>query len=331
MEYNFKKGDKLVLELINTRDDILEGEFVNGDKNRLSLINISSYRNKTIIKGPYNYYRSDILYIRLLNESEGKNCKNILNKTECPETNYKDTILIPKLEYDRLKEMSHNYIYMGSLDSRYYDAMNYLKTYETIGIAAVTTIYEKTAGINLIIISTWDQLYIIDFLVLNSKKFPPELEEILRCEDIKKVLHDSRLLTQIFAKQYGIRMKNIFDTKVADIAVRKKLGETPTETRTLGECLTHYFNFPPTLFDTQESKLDKWKTRPLSDTRKFRAAQRGVFLILVKNHLENILLKDFYKCVHDYANSLQDCCMNDVPNKIFDNKVCDILGNMKLS
>ncbi|GJQ75222.1 hypothetical protein Trydic_g9822 [Trypoxylus dichotomus] len=126
-------------------------------------------------------------------------------------------------------------------------------------------------------------------------------------------MHDSRLFVE-----------------VADIAIRKKTGEVPQQSRSLPECLAHYLNFPVTLFGSQDIKHKKWETRPLTDFRKFKAAQMATFLITLKNHFEGILLKDFYKAVDDYSKSLSYCSMKDVAAKLLDNKVCDILHNMKL-
>lgn len=249
MNYEFKRGDRLVLELINS-EEILEGEFVDGAKDRIVLINITSYKNHQVIKGPYSYYRSDISSVRLLNECDSA---NVPDSTTNVERHNCDTILIDKREYERLKEMSRNYVYMSTLDSRYYEAMNYIKNCESIGLSGITTSYEKTAAINLIVISTWEKIYILDFLIINMQKlkFPPELKDILECSYVKKVMHDSRLLTEVLSRRYNINLKNIFDTKVADIAIRRKTEEIPKNTKNLSECLTCYFNFPTTLLAAQ--------------------------------------------------------------------------------
>lgn len=181
MEYQFQRGDRLVLELINS-DEILEGVFVDGSKDRVTLINITSYRCNNVIKGPYTYYRSDISNVRVLSDSS--NNENVKDTNKLCKSYNCDAILIAKAEYQRLREMSCNYVYMGSLDSRYYDSVNYIKTCESIGIAMITTSYEKTACFNLLVISTWDQVYIIDFLVINSEKFPLELKEVFECDYI---------------------------------------------------------------------------------------------------------------------------------------------------
>ncbi|KAK9746177.1 3prime-5prime exonuclease [Popillia japonica] len=354
--YNFKRGERLILELLGSPpDNIIAGEVVDCAEHRIALKNMSTYGRRSssnvVIHGPYQFYRPEILSIRVFkNEDddgvvveESKDKVGMFTKShKTPQSNAaagincKDTILIDKVEYERLKDMSHNYIYISCFDSRYYDAMNYIESCETIGVADITTSYEKFARINLIIISTWDQVYIFDFLVLlsnSTNKFPTELEVILKHKDIKKILHDSRLLTLILSNQYNIHIKNIFDTKVADVAARKKLGEATRnkQTRTLEECLKDYFNFPPILNIQETIKLDRWSKRPLSEKLKFQAAQSAAFLILLKNHLENILLKDFYQCVTDYAYSLQQCSAIDVPKKILNDTVCDILENMKLS
>lgn len=248
MEYQFRRGDKLILELINS-DEILEGEFVDGAKDRLTLINITPYKsNQHSSKGPYCYYRSDISSIRLLDET---NLNGTDDKDKADISPHCDIILINKLEYERLKEISRTYVYISSIDSRYYTAMNHIQNSENIGIATITTSFEKTAIINLITISTWDQIYILDFLTLNAQRFPPELKEVLECEHVKKIVHDSRLFNEVLTKQFNIKLNNLFDTKVADVAVRKKRGDVLENTKTLSECLVHYFNFPTSLLASQ--------------------------------------------------------------------------------
>lgn len=253
MNYEFKRGDRLVLELINS-DEILEGEFVDGAKDRIVLINITSYKNHQIIKGPYSYYRSDISSVRLLNERDAAKISHPINNVEGRNC---DTILIDKREYERLKEMSRNYLYMSTLDSRYYEAVKYIKNCESVGLSGITTSLEKNASINIIVISTWDKVYILDFLIINTQKlkFPPELKDILECTYVKKVMHDSRLLTEVLSRRYNINLKNIFDTKVADILIRRRKEEVPKNTNNLSECLTCYFNFPTTLLAPQVTIL----------------------------------------------------------------------------
>ncbi|XP_022906305.2 piRNA biogenesis protein EXD1-like [Onthophagus taurus] len=320
-DYNFKRGSKLVVELVN--GDILEGTLYNGGKSRLDLINIKIYSSDYSSKGPYSYYQSEIKSVRVVKEKPQENGE--ITNGECYIEANKTLISIPKEDYEDLILMTKNYIYLPMIDVNYYSAIKHLKTCENLGIAAITNSYDKFDPLSLLVISSWDQVYIFD---IQSFGIPNDLKDILESNHIKKVCHDSRLPWGILKNQHNINLNNIFDTLCADISIQEKTEKDPEKicTRSIGQCFQHYFNFPENFMNIY--KTSKWGKRPLSEQRKSQASQLGAYLVYLKNHLERIMFKTFFETSSRFASSFRIPCNSN--SKIDGKLILDIKKKLSL-
>lgn len=244
-EYHYKPGTKLVLELIN--NDLVEGICAIAGKDRIDLINIVINSNNCRIPGPQSYYRSEIKSIRAFTIDQETN-----KKTSVKADGDDAVILIPQEDYEDLRRMTQEYIYIAMIDTKYYEAVKHLKSCENVGIACITETFDNFALLSILAVSSWDQVYVFDIKSFGLKEFPKELKEILESPHTRKVIHDARLSHGVLQNQYKVEITNIFDTMCADVLIQqnKNLDDvTPPSSKSIAECFKHYFNFPDSFLE----------------------------------------------------------------------------------
>ncbi|XP_018334349.1 piRNA biogenesis protein EXD1-like [Agrilus planipennis] len=306
MDFKYRKGQRLVLELASL--EVFEGDYESGTKNRIDLNNIIEYPNSSKIKGIQSFYRCDIRSVSVVDNDQSSSSSSndeLSFNNSAEDKDLTQVILLPKVEYDRLKDMMYDFIYMATTDRRYKDAIDDLLNAENIGVVGLGSQYGRSNKIQLLLLSTWKQVYIFDILSFNRKNFEPELKEILESPFIKKVVHDSQRLNACLSHCHNVTMVNFFDTQVADMYINKT-GTTPVASRSLSDCLAHYFHLPCNLIvQAERTDIKKWQQRPLTDARKTRAAILVIYLIVLKNKLEEILLRDYYNEVKIYSSNVK--------------------------
>lgn len=236
MSYKFNKNQKLLIQLIN--GDVIEGQFVSSTSSRLNVRNCLTPHTQTKDPSTQHFYESEIVNVKAfeLEDVQSDTSEEQLKV----EVEANKVIKIPQNKYNALKALNKSYVYMATMDARYYTAVDDLVNCETIACTILSTDFGRAAPIELLVLATWEQVYIFDISLYNCKQFPDALKYILECEDIVKVVHDSRGLVDCMHHQYHIKVMNIFDTYVATEMVSD-------EKLTLPECLLYYFNFPLTL------------------------------------------------------------------------------------
>lgn len=301
-DYNqlFKVGDRIILELTNS--DIFNGTYAEGGKNRIVLTDVVQHNNSNKLSNLYEFYRSEIANVHRLKtppSKENKQTENVKVETNCA------IIKVSQEEYFRLKDMSSNYIYIANADKRYFDAVKVLGDSETVGVVCLGMDNHRTSVLPLLVMCTWKQVYIFDLSNITKRELYKEVKEIFESENICKVIHKSAGIVDVLYRDYKIYVQNTFDTQVVDLMLQKKeTGKTPTVARDLSECLVHYLDFPASILRHALSvEWKSWNERPLSDKKKLYAAQIATYLIVLKNQLQKLLLKDVY----DAVASVQDC------------------------
>ncbi|KAG5884743.1 hypothetical protein JTB14_029224 [Gonioctena quinquepunctata] len=313
----FSKGDHLILKLCC--DDIFEGDYSSGGKNRIDLVNTKQHNNPNDkLGGMYSFSRNEIENIHRL---KNKITEKPPEPTEDPEECKK--IKIVEEEYDRLKEMSRTYVYLDKADSRYYEAVKRLSEAETIGVSALGMEENRTAVVKLLAICTWKQVYLFDMMNFKKRYFYPELKELFESEHTCKVIHRSGPMVDVLYRNYNVFTQNIFDTQVVDLVIEKnKKRKVLSDMKSISECLVEYLNFPSSILKSAtDTTTKKWGERPLSDRRRLYAAQLVTYLIVLKEQMSKILFSEVHKAignVHDYYYYLN--CF-DFSQKMHDMKV----------
>ncbi|KAF2898030.1 hypothetical protein ILUMI_08147 [Ignelater luminosus] len=307
MEFNFKIGQRLVIELTNKQ--IFEGDCKKCAKNRIDLCNVIEYPNKKELKGQLSYYSCEILSVRVLDDvnNDGQqdaslnspDCETVKNGIHKPH----QVIAVKKAEYARLLDMTRSYIYMATVDNRYLDAVQHLSCCENIAVVGIDSSFGRMKNLSLLVVCSWDQVYIFDLLLFRKKTFEPELKNILESDGIKKIVHDSRKLVDCLWHCHKVKLTNIFDTSVAQLMLEKKQTRNmPKVIKNISESLEHYLNFPSKLLeDALEVTTSEWEERPLLNSKKVKAAQLAAFLITLKEKQEKLLLEDFYRATQVFS------------------------------
>lgn len=186
---------------------------------------------------------------------------------------------------------------------KYSEAIERLSKVEQIGIAAPGIIDRRTP-LSLLILSTWQEVFIFDILQVSYNNFCPEIKKLLESKSICKVVHRGSALVDILQRNYHVKLKYIFDTQVVDVMIEKGRGTISNSDsyRNISECLNIYLNFPPILSDAVNVKPEKWKKRPLKESKLIYASQLATYLILLKETMTEILFADFNQTIDNFCD-----------------------------
>lgn len=198
----YQIGQKIIVELNN--GDIYRGDYVGGDENRIDVSNITECNSCISIEGILSYYKNEISRVRLL--------KSKKEEREVPlETgNCENVALITSNEYQRLKAMPENNIYVDTISDNYYKAVVHLNSCENIGLF----LFENSSNnISLLTLATWDQVYVFDIKLL--QKIPKEIKQILIGSRVKKIVYNFTYTAKCIYSQYSLKLSNIFDIQVS--------------------------------------------------------------------------------------------------------------------
>ncbi|KAK4886976.1 hypothetical protein RN001_003247 [Aquatica leii] len=316
MKFNFTKGDRLILELSDK--NVFEGSYDFGTNNQIDLINVVDLETRNPIQARLTFYQHEIVSVKIVESQNG--CKSDLNNSDSTNTTIQDSsnvIKLPRDEYDRLQTMTQNFLYFATADKRYVEAIAHLNNCENIGVVGLGLDFGPTKPIDLLVMCSWDQVYIFDLFSYQYANFPADLKDLLESPYIKKVGHNLLKLVESLWYCHRVCLKNIFDTQLADIEVEKKNvanHETQLEPvtmvmkRSLSECLRIHLNFPSSVIEEAgDVTSSKWKERPLTNSRKIKASLLAVYLITLKNTLERTMLKEFYGKLESLTENVYKC------------------------
>ncbi|XP_018577629.1 piRNA biogenesis protein EXD1-like [Anoplophora glabripennis] len=319
----YQIGDHLMIEL-NTQE-IFEGDYSDGGKNRIDLVNVRQHNNTNKLEGVYSFYRNEIIKIykhksAVLKEDEK-------NKVIVTESN---NIQIVEEEYNRLKQMCKDAIYLEQIDDRYFKSVEKLSEAETVGVVSLGTDESTIDTLRLLVMCTWKQIYLFDLVSFRHRKFYPEIKNILESEYVTKVMHGGSSLINILYNNYNVYVQNTFDTQIVDLILEKSETRTcPKFTADISQCLVKYLNFPPSLLkDALSVSKRNWKERPLTEEQRFFASQLVTYLIPLKDHMSKKLMYKVYKAMDDVHNlyfSLDNYAFSHIMQK---NKVTKEISNL---
>lgn len=312
--FNFPLGTQVIIELLSGH--MIDGIIDHYNQNFIKVRNCRDHYSGAYLHSK-RLYRSQITNILTLDDTEKASLNggdNVLATTSSSNSTTEETdnteqhttskrILLPKDEYLRLKELTRSFVYMGIIDSRYYEAVDVLKNCETVGMSGYLN---GVQNLSILALSSWDKVYVFDIQEFKQTKIPEDLQDILQMSSIQKVSHNGRNLVICLQRNYKIDVQNLFDTQVADFKIKQKQNPELQEFSTLpmNEILSTYLNFPDNTIHKHD--VTNWKHRPLdADFRRY-AAESVAYLITLKNTLERILLKDFYASVSKYTKTLDE-------------------------
>lgn len=287
-------NDKLLIELITK--EVFHGDFLEAGKNRIDIINVQQLHIPNKLTGTYSFYRNEIARIKYLKYKE----KKVEQVQDC------SNIKLDKDEYFRLKDLTKKYVYIAGtclVDPAYCKAIESLNKVEQIGVAA-PGILKRDSHIPLLVLSTWQEVFIFDSSNLITNCFYPQIKELFESKNVCKIVHRGAPLIDILKRYYEVFSNNIFDTEIVDLLIQK--NENPNEkfkeSRNISQCLQAYLNFPNIINDALEVKPEKWSKRPLKESKMVYASKLAVYLILLKEALNDILFAGINLTVDNFCD-----------------------------
>lgn len=199
MECNINPGSKIILKLNNA--EMYIATYIKGNPNRLQVKNVSKFPTGEELRGVFEYYSSEVLDLKLLNDHNNS-------------TNTKEYSTLKWNEFSQLCSQTKSYIYLSRMDKRYFDGMEYLNSCENVGLLIIGMKDSIFSKISLLVLSAWDQIYIIDLYMFNCINMPEEIKNLLESEYVRKVGHDLFTAKLCLKHCYNIEINNVFDVMV---------------------------------------------------------------------------------------------------------------------
>ena len=130
-----------------------------------------------------------------------------------------------------------------------------------------------TGPMTLLLLATSEgEVFAFDVMVCKELVFEGGLQQLLEDENVVKVMHDCRNDSAALSWQYGVTMKNVFDTRSAHAVLQHKLTGRPVyKVKNLGlSTLCQLYEAPGNPKKEQLKSLYKrdqryWARRPLTD------------------------------------------------------------------
>ncbi|XP_074650750.1 uncharacterized protein LOC141905678 isoform X2 [Tubulanus polymorphus] len=205
-------------------------------------------------------------------------------------------------------------------DGSFQAMVNYLKNQTNIGFAVQGVNIGRFGELSLIMFSTKEKMIFFDILKLGTDALTSGIAQILEDQNIKKAIHNCRMLSDMFYHQYSVRLNNVFDTQVADVIVNKQItGLFPRFVKSYSECVMQYLPVrnqdicTPNIRAGIEQEDEKvWLQRPLNDFLLNVASKNVVYLCDLACVLDKRLLQEFTCGVSHFLHVCTDAKSEDL-------------------
>jgi len=210
-------------------------------------------------------------------------------------------------------------IFINSVAKDFEDAISMIESQRVISIAVEGHNISRFGHISLVAIGTRQMVYLFDIEIAQNEFFVGGLKEILEDNNILKVAHDVRMISDCLYRVYQVKPRNIFDTQVADAFIyRQQHDELPSEVASLTDCVTSYLNIHPKscLFEATKKSFIKnnsniWHDRPFDSDFLKACAKTVMYLRELRTVMMEKLLAEYLFGVDIYLD-----CMRDKPDNV---------------
>ncbi|CAK1551906.1 unnamed protein product [Leptosia nina] len=290
MDNRYMKGELLQLQTKNS--EIIEGRFfsMTSDMSKISLYNVKESAGDEKSDGVFHYYDSEVRDIIKVKESTEPTFLKISQK-EC-----EDILLVSK-----------KYKYINQVDSSFHEAIETLKQFGFLALSSDGAHMGRKCKMPFLVLSTPHQIFIFDIQVMQYHAFDAGLKEILEDNDIKKIVHGCRKLSDCLYHKHNIKLKSVFDTQVADLIITKnKTGRLPESIKSLAQCIHTFLGLKEDIID---EKLDivQCTVRPLPVNIKESLAKNIAFLHRLSEVLHDKMMLPFVRGVEFFIENVRSC------------------------
>nr|XP_014347254.1 PREDICTED: exonuclease 3'-5' domain-containing protein 1 isoform X3 [Latimeria chalumnae] len=210
-----------------------------GSSRTLSLDRVEDLENGRMLPGVKMFFGHEVLNVELLDEVEQCKTKNVAfsskkasssesagtvtpaHTTEdqletVPQRRHAGTMGFHATNYSSLvseEEDNVDYIVIDEFQHNFGFAMLHIKKQNVVGVAVEGVNICRHGKLCWIQIATKSRVYLFDVLHLGLRAFKNGLTMILEDRGILKVIHDCRWISDCLYSQYGVNLKNVFDTQ----------------------------------------------------------------------------------------------------------------------
>lgn len=197
MDNLYKKGD--LIQIKTKYHEVIEGQFyaMSDDKTRISLCDTKESSKDEPSNAILHYYEPDIRDIVKLKVSNEQIYLKLAQK------DFEEAIMVSK-----------KYIYINQVDKIFHDAMADLKDQCYVALSTDGSSMGRKCKMPFLVMSTPRQIFIFDTQAMQYHAFDAGLKELLESEFPKKIVHDSRNLSDCLKHKHNVNLKSVFDTQV---------------------------------------------------------------------------------------------------------------------
>ncbi|XP_061467386.1 piRNA biogenesis protein EXD1 isoform X2 [Rhineura floridana] len=216
---------------------------------------------------------------------------------------------------DQDKGEDIEYVVVDQFQKQFGSAMMHIKKQNVCSIAAEGVNLCRHGKLSWLQVATRSKVFLFDVFLLGARVFKNGLQMILEDQNILKVIHDCRWLSDCLSHQYGIVLCNVFDTQVADVLQfsMETGGFLPHCISTLQDCLMRYLGMPYKCISFMERRRrdveenpEVWFVRPLPPALLNVLALETAYLLPLRMLLLDEIMSDLTTLVDGYLNAFRE-------------------------
>ncbi|XP_033742722.1 piRNA biogenesis protein EXD1-like isoform X2 [Pecten maximus] len=216
------------------------------------------------------------------------------------------------------------FVVINKVNKRFDKAMREIYTQKTIGVALEGVCIGRSGTLCWLNVVVRQRVFLFDVLTMGKECFDEGLKDLMEDGGILKVMHDSRLPSDLLHHQFGVILRNIFDTQVADAFVYRMFrghGNWPRYVQSLQALLFDHLDLPQEQIQLMKvraahKKEDQqvWMERPAGRPLLEAACKNVMHLLDLRLILMEKMMAEFVAGVDVYLAHTRDA-NNEEANK----------------
>uniref|UniRef100_A0A224YSX7 Exonuclease 3'-5' domain-containing protein 1 n=1 Tax=Rhipicephalus zambeziensis TaxID=60191 RepID=A0A224YSX7_9ACAR len=200
------------------------------------------------------------------------------------------------------------------------EAIAAIRKEQTISVAFEGVKVGRHGPLSVLAVATSSKVYVFDVQKMKKELFDHGLKEIFESDEIEKIIHGCRHLSDCLHHHYQVGLNNVFDTMVADVIIYldKKLEagdcQLPSYVRGIQNCLRSFLNlsydqlkYTRSRQGSQEDEVCAWGQRPLSLRQIDALVKDVVYLGELARVCLKLMLQKFHLGVEFFLGLDRDC------------------------
>lgn len=211
---NLSKGQIVLLDL---DDECVIGEIVHIGSKRsfVRLRNVRDFQTNLPIVGTQDYYYSEIKHVKIV-ESESADGPDNESAAGTSELSSAAAASVTRINLEEVQDIFNrieSHIFIHQTDTKYHDAIKYLKTQKLIALSMEGIDLGRHSGTpSLLSVATSERIYIFDVKWMNVTS---DMKAILVSPKVRRVIHNGRRFQDALKHQCGASLGKYFDTLVS--------------------------------------------------------------------------------------------------------------------